>query len=58
MLIAQGLGEYGALSGGFASSLEAARVVIEDQIRQTEPLTWLVMLAGAAFVWFVFFRAR
>ena len=56
MLIAQGLGEYGAFSGGFASTVEATRALIEDQIRQTEPMTWLMMLAGAAFVWFLFFR--
>ena len=56
MLIAQGLGEYGALSGGLASTVEAWGAVVEGQLRQTEPLTWLAIAACAAFVWFVFFR--
>lgn len=59
MMLAQGLGEYGALSGGRAlSGLDSVVGVIEDAVRDAEPSTWFAVFIGAFLVWFVFLRAR
>lgn len=57
MLMAQGLGEYGALSGGGAG-LSNLFDNIEYTIRDAGTGTWIVVGFGLLVVWFVFFRAR
>ena len=57
MLLAQGLGEYGALSGGLsgmANLIDAA----EDTFGNLEPTTWVLIFIGVLVIWFVFFRTR
>lgn len=58
MLIAQGLGEYGALSGGASSGLASLMDNVDSAIRDASPTTWTAVLAGVFIVWFFFFRAR
>ncbi len=57
MLIAQGLGEYGALSGG-GSSIASLLDNVEYAIRDAGPNTWIVVFFGVLAVWFFFVRAR
>ena len=57
MLIAQGLGEYGALSGG-GTSLSELIDRVDYAVRDTTPSTWVAVFAVVLVVWFVFFRAR
>ena len=56
MLIAQGLGEYGALAGGGSSWLGEVLGNLEYTIRDAEPSTWIVLSVGLLAVWFLFFR--
>jgi hypothetical protein len=58
MLIAQGLGEYGALAGGGGSSggLRGFLDTVEYTIRDTEPSTWIYVCVGFLVVWFLFLR--
>jgi hypothetical protein len=65
MMLAQGLGEYGALGGGAVggggsafSSLASALAAIEDTLRDTEPRTWIIACVGAVLFWFLFLRTR
>lgn len=55
MLIAQGLGEYGALSGG-SSGLRDFLGNLEYQMRDADPTTWIAVLFGFMVLWFVFLR--
>ena len=57
MLIAQGLGEYGALSGG-SSGLGDLLDRMDYSVRHATSSTWVVVFAGFLIVWFVFFRSR
>lgn len=63
MLLAQGLGEYGALasrsSGGDGSSSFRDLIArIEDFIHGATPMQW-AMIGGFCFaLWFVFLRRR
>jgi hypothetical protein len=55
MLIAQGLGEYGALSsGGIANLFDN----VEYAIRDAGPATWAAVFFGVLLIWFFFLRAR
>ena len=57
MLIAQGLGEYGALAGGGSSGgLGAVLDNIQYTIRDAEPTTWIYVCVGLLVLWFVFLR--
>jgi hypothetical protein len=56
MLIAQGLGEYGALSG--SSGLTNLFDNLEYTIRDAGPGTWMAIFFGVVVVWFFFLRAR
>jgi len=56
MLIAQGLGEYGALAGGGSSRLGEVLENIEYSLRGTEASTWLMVSLGLLAAWFLFFR--
>jgi hypothetical protein len=58
MLIAQGLGEYGALSGSGSARIANLLDNVEYAIRDAGPATWVAVLFGVVVVWFVFFRAR
>jgi hypothetical protein len=58
MLIAQGLGEYGAVSGGGFSGIANLLENVEYTIREGGPATWVAMFLGAFVIWFVFLRAR
>ena len=56
MLIAQGLGEYGALTGGSSSRFTELVDSVGSTIQDMEPSSWL-MVCGALFIlWFVFLR--
>ena len=55
MLIAQGLGEYGALSGG---GLVNFFDNIEDSIRYGDPTTMAAIFCGVVLIWFFFLRTR
>jgi hypothetical protein len=57
MLIAQGLGEYGTLSGGGFSQIANFLENVEYTIREGGPATWVAMFFGVLLVWF-FLRAR
>jgi hypothetical protein len=57
MLLAQGLGEYGALAGGGGfSGLADFLDNVGDTIRDAGPTGWMMMFFGVVVVWFVFFR--
>jgi hypothetical protein len=56
MLIAQGLGEYGALAGGGSSGLRDLLGNLEDTMRDADPSMWLAVLFGLVVLWFVFLR--
>jgi hypothetical protein len=58
MLLAQALGEYGALTGGggVVAGLADALSTIEDTARHTEPSTWAFVGGGLFLLWFVFLR--
>ena len=58
MLIAQGLGEYGALSGGGFSGIANFLDNVEYAIRDGGPAMWVAVLFVVVVVWFVFLRAR
>ena len=62
MLFAQGLGEYGSLSGGgsggVSSVLSDIVAAIEDAIRNPTPKTWVAVGAFCFVMWFVFIRRR
>jgi hypothetical protein len=58
MLIAQGLGEYGALSGGASSGIANLIDNVEYTIRDAGPGTWAAIFLSVLFVWFFFLRAR
>jgi hypothetical protein len=58
MLIAQGLGEYGALSGGVSSGIANLMDDLEYTIRDAGPGTWVTIFLGVLLVWFFFLRAR
>jgi hypothetical protein len=55
MLIAQGLGEYGALSGGGLANFFDN---IEYSIRDGNPTTWAAIFCGVVVIWFFFLRTR
>ena len=55
MLIAQGLGEYGALASG-GSRLAEVLDNIQYTIGVLEPSTWLLVSVGLLAVWFLFLR--
>lgn len=56
MLIAQGLVEYGALSGGGSSGFRDFLGNLEYQMRDADPTTWIAVLFGFLVLWFVFLR--
>ena len=56
MLIAQGLGEYGALAGGGSSRLGEVVDNIEYTLRGWEPSTWVLVSVGLLALWFLFLR--
>lgn len=55
MLIAQGLGEYSALSGSGASLAEFLDRV-DYSVRHATPSTWVAIFGVMLVVWFVFSR--
>lgn len=57
MVIAQGLGEYGALTGGF-SGIANLLEDVEYTIRDAGPTAWVAMFFGVFVLWFVFLRRR
>ena len=56
MLIAQGLGEYGALAGGGSSRFGELLDNVGYRIRDAEPSTWILVSVGLLAVWFLFLR--
>ena len=54
MLIAQGLGEYGALAGGGSSGIRDFLGNLEYTLRDANPSTWVAVLFGVVVLWFVF----
>lgn len=56
MLIAQGLGEYGALAGGGSSRFGEIVDNLGYTIRDAQPSTWILVSVGVLAVWFLFFR--
>jgi hypothetical protein len=56
MLIAQGLGEYGALAGGGSSGFRDFLGNLEYTMRDADPSTWVAVLFGVVVLWFVFLR--
>jgi hypothetical protein len=64
-MLAQGLGEYGAVGGGAVggdggafSSLASALAAIEDTVRNAEPRTWIIASVSAVLFWFLLLRTR
>jgi hypothetical protein len=64
-MLAQGLGEYGAVGGGAVgggggafSSLASALAAIEHTVRDAEPRTWIVASVSAVLFWFLVRRTR
>jgi hypothetical protein len=60
MMLAQGLGEYGAVGGGGGafSSFASALAAIEGTLRDAEPRTWIIASVSAILFWFLFLRRR
>ena len=60
MLLAQGLVEYGVLSGGggASSSLASALATLENTAREAEPRTWIIASVSLVLFWFLFLRRR
>jgi hypothetical protein len=65
MMLAQGLGEYGAVGGGAVgggggafSSLASALATTIDLVRDAEPRTWIIASVSAVLLWFMFQRKR
>ena len=56
MLIAQGLGEYGALAGGGSSGLGRVLFDLENMVRDAGPSTWMLVSVALLAVWFLFLR--
>lgn len=60
MVIAQSLGEYGAVSSrALASAMEAGLrtfSTVIDRARTAEPTTWLAVAAALLVIWVVFKR--
>jgi hypothetical protein len=56
MLIAQGLGEYGALTSGGSSRVAEVLDNIQYSIGAMEPSTWILVSVGLLAVWFLFMR--
>jgi hypothetical protein len=56
MLIAQGLGEYGALTGGGSSRFGTVLDNLEYTIRRADVPTWVLVSVGVFALWFLFFR--
>jgi hypothetical protein len=56
MVIAQGLGEYGALASGSSTRLGDFVDSFGSTIQGMEPRTWLMFLGGLLVVWFLFLR--
>ncbi len=57
VLIAQALGEYGALSA-LVGAVTRAAVSAESFIRGMEPSTWAMIGGGVLLLWFLFGRRR
>ena len=57
MLIAQALGEYGALSALVGAVTQAAGSA-ETYIRGLEPSTWAMIGGGILLLWLLFGRVR
>jgi hypothetical protein len=55
LLLAQGLVEYGALSG-LAGAIQRAAITVEDYMHGTNAP--IVLGAGAVLVYLIFFRRR
>lgn len=55
-MIAQGLGEYGALAGGGSSRVAEVLDNIQYTVRGAEPSTWILVSVGLLAAWFLFFR--
>ena len=55
MMLAQGLAEYGALSGAL-SGIDTFLGGIEDTVRDAGPGTWVAVFIGVLIAWFVFLR--
>jgi hypothetical protein len=60
MLLAQGLGEYGAVSGGGGgfSGLVDLLDNVEYTVRDAGPTAWFAIVFGVLVLWFVFLRRR
>ena len=58
MLVAQGLGEYGALAGGGSSRFAEVLDSMQYAIRDAKLSTWVLVSVGVLIVWFLFFRTR
>ena len=56
MLIAQGLGEYGALAGGSSTRFSEVVDPIGGTLQSMEPSTWAMVLGALLIIWFLFFR--
>ena len=56
-IVAQNLGEYAGLGGTIGGFLSRVRSVIEQELGDVEPRTW-VLVAGVLFVLWLFFRRR
>ena len=61
MLKAQGLGEYGGISGGagdVSTGLGDIASTIEEALRNPTPKTWLGIAAFLFAIWFIFIRRK
>ncbi len=57
VLIAQALGEYGALSA-LVGAVTRAAVSAETFVRGMEPSTWAIIGGGVLLLWFLISRPR
>lgn len=55
MLIAQALAEYGVATA-LLDGMAAGRILLAERVSEVEPLTWGVIVVGAAAVWLMFLR--
>ncbi|MGD9903326.1 MAG: hypothetical protein AB7U83_07630 [Vicinamibacterales bacterium] len=50
MVVAQNLGEYGALAA-FTSAASRAWVTVQSALTETPPVAWLAVAAAVAVLW-------
>ena len=57
LLVAQGLGEYGGIGGALVEGWNGISETVGNLVRNTGPVTWVV-IGGAAVLLWLFLKGR